>query len=112
MLSGTSLDHNRRLVELVTDAKEFVRPLLLQSSPGKVTSPRPLSLALVVSHTRLAWYDPETGLGLLLEVREVEATGSASSHETSVTDVNIKCLRKDEDTLALIADVPARYENH
>ena len=103
MLSGTSLDHNRRLVELVTDAKEFVRPLLLQSSPGKVTSPQPLSLALVVSHTRLAWSDRETGLGLMLEVREVEATGSASSHETSVTDVNIKCLRREEDTLTLMS---------
>ena len=103
MLSGSSLDHNRRLVELVTDVKEFVRPLVLQSSPGKVSSPRPLSLALVVSHTRLAWSDPETGLGLLLEVREVEATGSASSHETSITDVNIKCVRREEDTLSLMS---------
>ena len=103
MLSGSSLDHNRRLDELVTDVKEFVRPLVLQSSPGKVSSPRPLSLALVVSHTRLAWSDPETGLGLLLEVREVEATGSASSHETSITDVNIKCVRREEDTLSLMS---------
>ena len=103
MLSGASLDHNRRLVELVTDVKEFVRPLVLQSSPGKVTSPRPLSLALVVSHTRLAWSDPESGFRLLLEVREVEATGSASSHETSITDVNIKCVRREEDTLSLMS---------
>ena len=103
MLSGTSLDHSPRLVELVTEVKEFVRPLVLQSSPGKVTSPQPLSLALVVSHTRLTWSDSESRLGLMIEVREVEATGSASSHETSITDVHIKCVRREEDTLTLMS---------
>ena len=93
MLSGTNLNHSPRMLDLVTDVREFVRPLVLQSSPGKMTSRQPLSLALVVSHTRLAWVDPESRLGLAMEVREVEAAGSASSHETSVTDVNIKCVK-------------------
>ena len=91
MVNGTTFTYTQILLELVLDVREFIRPVLLQNSPGKSTARKPPSVAIVVSHTRLAWTSGR-GLGLALEVREMEATGSSSSHEVSVSGVRMMCI--------------------
>ena len=102
MVNGTTFTYTQTLLELVLDVREFIRPLLLQTSPGKSTAKKPPSIAIVVSQTRLAWTSGR-GLGLALEVREMEATGSSSSHEVSVSGVRMMCINGGEEDMSLVS---------
>ena len=101
MVNGSTFQHTDLLLHLATDVREFVRPVLLQTSPGKTSSKQQLSVAVVVSQTRLGWTD-RSGLGLVLEVRELEATGSLRKHEVSVSEVKMTCVTGDEEDLSLV----------
>ena len=102
MLNGTNLNYNDAIKQLVTDCRDFVRPVLLKSSPGKMPSRQSPSIAVVVSQSRFGWSD-QSGYGLVLELRELEAAGSSTNNEVSVSGVKLICVHGSEEDMQLIS---------
>ena len=102
MLSSTQLVFSPLVVELVRDVRECVRPVLLKASPGKSSSVRAASVAVVISQTRLEWR-LSTGPGLLVELRELEAAGTPLSHNLTLSSLKMLRTTQGEDDLTLLA---------
>ena len=102
MLSNTELVCSPLLLELVRDLKENVRPFLLKVSPGKSSSVTATSVAVVISQTRLEWR-LESGAGLVLQLRELEAAGTPASHDLTVSSLRMTRNSSGEEDLSLLA---------
>ena len=116
MMNGTVFNYTDSLLILVTDVRECLRPILMTTtaqSPGKTSSSsssssssrQSPSVAVVISQTKLGW-SQASGHGLVLEVRELEATGTSSSHEASVSGVKMTCVSSgDSDDLVSVPSI-------
>ena len=101
MLSNTEVVCSPRLIELVCHLKENVRPFLLKTSPGKTSSVTATSVAVVISQTRLEWR-LDSGAGLVLELRELEAAGTPLSHDLSISSLKMVRNSSGEEDLSLV----------
>jgi len=105
MITGTTFTYTPALMQLATNLRELVRPIMLQMGPGKKSNTKPPSLALLVSQTKLAWATEREGvvLGLVLELRECEAAGTLSSGELTVSGLKLSQMLGGEENIAWVS---------
>ena len=87
MVTGANITLIPAVRSLAEKVRATVRPLFLQYSPPRSTPGKPPSVVVVVSQTRLVWVGLE--MGLVVEVREVEARGKPANCDLSVTGVKM-----------------------
>jgi len=90
-LTGSTYTYTLALLQVATNLREFVMPILLQTGLGKKISTKLPSLALLVSLTKHAWISGSEGVvsGLVLELRDCEAAGTSSSEEMTASGLEL-----------------------
>jgi hypothetical protein len=97
MITGTT--YTTALMQLVTNLRELVRPIVLQMGLArKKNKSKPPSLALLISQTNVSWATEKGDkvLGLVMELRECEAAGTLASGELNVSGLKLSQLQADQ----------------
>jgi len=105
MITGTNFTYTPSLMQLAINLRELVRPIMLQMGPGKKSSKKPPSVALLISQTKLSWDTEVDGvvLGLGVEVRECEAAGTLSSGELTVSGLKLSQMVAGEEDMVWVS---------
>jgi len=106
MIMGTTFTYTPALMQLATNLKELVRPIMMQMGPSsRKNSSKPPSVAVLISQTKLAWSieKEDMVLCLLMELRELEAAGTLASGEMTVSGLKLSQLAGGEESLVWVS---------
>eukprot|EP00090_Calanus_glacialis_P005198 TRINITY_DN14003_c0_g1_i1.p1 TRINITY_DN14003_c0_g1~~TRINITY_DN14003_c0_g1_i1.p1 ORF type:complete len:1873 (+),score=761.29 TRINITY_DN14003_c0_g1_i1:223-5619(+) len=106
MITGTTFTYTTALMQLATNLRELVRPIVLQMGPAsKKNNPKPPSVALLISQTKVSWATEKGDkvLGLVMELRECEAAGTLASGELTVSGLKLSQLVGGEEHMVWVS---------